>query len=318
MRIEAVRVEGLLGSDVYEVQELQPYASLPPGMGSVSVADGLRMAFAALDGNSLPGVLPSMGVPSRGSVKVTEEGGMPDLVEWAEGTALRRWVSPAVTPAVKVEWMASMDPVLFGQLRTLAAREPRLVSALGGDARLTIKVGWLFNKEFDTATLSLLKLKIGDVAFPTTRLERPAWVSSFVGDVGRRFGALSMHEPVQEVVERLLQYSLSPEPEVRAAFARAAECFASQPFGYGRLQLVRWNGLPTACFGEALIPAGRFGSQAEHALRLVEMAICQRPDVLLMEPSIGENEAVEQWLQSLLTGEGATLEQVIRVPGGAA
>jgi hypothetical protein len=212
-----------------------------------------------------------------------------------------------------------LDPPLFGRLRQQAVRDPRLVTALSESPRATVKVGWLFTNDLLTASIAVLALAVGETPFPLTGTDRPPWLSGFLRDVGARFGRVSWGDTPGVVARRLLLAALSPDPDRRAKFRQLADALERPPFVLGHLELVRVGEQVEACFGPGLHRARQYGPAAAEALRLVEAVILEAPDVLVVEaPGIaqGTPDEVRGWLSEHASGERATLEQVLVVPGG--
>lgn len=319
MYLTAIRVQGLRGADGYEATALDRVVELSPGPEGVAVADAIAL-FAA----SLPD-------PHAG-VRLTRAAqglglGVPADVRWEDGFPVQFSVSdPAAvgcllpigggrqtTVAVEI----ALDPPLFGRLRGLAARDPRLVTALGEGGHVSVKVGWLWTNDLRTAAVSVLAASVGDTTFPVAGSERPAWLPELLGDVGDRFSRLG-DRPIAAVYERYAAAATSADPDVRSRYRAASELLAEEPFRLGALELVRIGGDIEPCFGPGLLRPRQFGPAGERALRLVEAVCLEAPDVLVVEGADAQREGVRDWLDNMARGDAATLEQVWIVPGGGA
>ena len=320
MLISSVQVEGLGATQVLD--GLGSLVVLPAGPVGVAVADAIDLALVALDVGRAGETLQRLGIIGHvDQATLLDHQGVTEQGSWSDGAGVQALLRESEGRVVKVTVELTLDPVLFGRLREWAAREPRLVTALGGDARLLLKVGWLFTKDCTAASVSVLKLSVGEVAFPCQAAERPEWMSPLIQEVTARTSRLAWDEPLSDVCERMLSAKLSPDPQARARVQRASEALAQAPFEYGELGLVRAAGRIEPCFGEALIRARQFGRGARDAVKLVEEVWCRQPDVLVVASpgaTQGDPEAVVRWLEACTQGDEATLEQVFVVPGGAA
>jgi len=319
--VTAIRVEGLRGAPSWERPGLGRVVDLPPGPEGVAVADALTLLSASMDGRRLHAALVRLGLSHPADdPEIVEEHGLPTQV----------WLSDVggVKALVRVEEMRNFtvyaeiepDPPLFGRLRELAVRDPRLVTALGQSPTIRVKVGWLLSNDHTTAAIGLSEVGIGEVAFALSSAERPIWLPGLLRDLGARFGRTDPVEPGSAVTARLLEASLSSDGDVRHGFRKVANAVAGPPFSLGRLELVRAEGRLHACFGPELLRARQFGVGATEALRLAAAVYLNAPDVLIVEASAAgarEPAAVREWLARATQGDDATLEQVILVPGGS-
>jgi hypothetical protein len=248
-----------------------------------------------------------------------EEHGLPTQVWLSDIGGVSALVRVEETRNFTVYAEIEPDPPLFGRLRELAVRDPRLVTALGQSPTIRVKVGWLLSNDHTTAAIGLSEVGIGEVGFALASAERPAWLPGFLRDLGARFGRTDPGEPGGVVAARLLEASLSSDGNARRGFQRAADVLAGPPFSLGHLELVRVQGRLHACFGTELLRARQFGPAATEALRLVEAVYVNAPDVLVVEApgaSVRDPATVREWLARATQGDDATLEQVILVPGG--
>lgn len=319
MLVTGVRVAGLRDADGFVRTDLENRVDLPAGPEGVSVADALDLFAAGLDAARLQATLHRLEVTS-GEVEIIEEDGLPIQASWESGVGVRALLAGDAARRITVWVEIAPDPPLFGQLRELAVREPRLVAALGASPRIAVKVGWLFTKDLTTASVAVLELKVGDVGFPASGPERPAWAPKVLRQLGTRFHRVQRLTS-RQVAADFLDGSLSPDPDVRDSVSRASIALADEPFGLGALELVRVDGEVVPCFGPYLRRARQFGPAADEALGLVRAAFLVAPDVLIVEAPGAlqpDREKVVEWLEGRTRGNDATLEQVFIVPGGAA
>lgn len=322
MYVSAIEVEGFRAAPQWSGPELGRVVDLPAGPVGVAVADALSVVAASLDGDRIAGPLRALGLLHGGEVvDLIEEGGLPVQFRVAEPAAVSALVDLERTRQISVRVRFVVDPPLYGRLRELAVREPRLVTALGQDPRIRMKVGWLFSQDLRVAAIGLTEVAIGGVMFPGSGPERPTWLGPLLVELGRRFVRVDGAEPIESVSRRLYDASLSPDPVVRARYLRAASVLGEAPFGLGALGWVRVRGLPDPRLGASLLSLRQVGPAGADALRLVEAVRQRAPDVLVVEaPGAAQRDpkAVREWLAAATEGDAATLEQVFLVPGGGA
>jgi hypothetical protein len=321
MYLTSIRVTGLRGAEEFHATELDRVVELPTGPAGIAVADGLSLFAAALDGKRTAAIAVRLGLARRPEdVAVLEDDGFPTQLTVPDRFGVVPLLPPDGSRNVTITLDIELDPPLFGRLRALAVRDPRLVTALGAGARVMIKVGWLFTNDLVTASIAVLSVGVGETTFPITGSDRPSWLSGLLRDVGARFGRVGWDEPSEAVAQRLLTAALADDPERRSRYNTAAEQCGSQPFALGRLELVRSGDRVEATFGPKLLRARQFGPAAAEALRLIEAVVLDAPDVLVVEAAgIAQRtpELVRGWLSEHASGSAATLEQVILAPGGS-
>jgi len=321
MYLTAIRVQGLRGADGYEATGLERLVELTPGPQGVAVADALSMLAAALPdplgGPRLARATRALGLADSDG-EVVWESGFPVQISLTDPAPVSSLLPVGGGRQVSVSVDMALDPPLYGRLRSLAARDPRLVTALGEGGRVTVKVGWLWTNDLGTASLSVLGVSVGDTPFPVAGSERPSWVPDLLGDLGGRFARLVWRGPMSAVHERLVAAATSADPDLRARFRDASRALEGAPFRLGALELVRVRGQVEACFGPGLLRSRQFGPAAEQALRLVDAVCIEAPDVLVVESPATEDGGVRDWLDGRVRGDDATLEQVWIVPGGGA
>ncbi|MCO4744274.1 MAG: hypothetical protein KC912_05760 [Proteobacteria bacterium] len=319
MLVTGIRVAGLRDADGFVKTELESRVELDSGPSGVAVADALDLFSAGLNATRVEGVLNTLGI-AVGPVELVLEDGLPVQASWEGGEGARALLAGDAARRITVWVEVAPDPPLFGQLRELAVREPRLVAALGNNPRIAIKVGWLFTKDLTTASIAVLEIKVGDLGFPSAGPERAKWAPRLLRQLGQRFSRVQQRDG-RAIAERMLEASLSADSDVRDAYQRAAEALGDKPFSLGQLHLVRVGDTLLPCFGHELRRARQFGPAADEALRLVEAVFLDAPDVLIVEaPGALQGDAGEvvEWLHGRTEGNDATLEQVVLVPGGAA
>ncbi|MEQ1566268.1 MAG: hypothetical protein ABMA64_11570 [Myxococcota bacterium] len=303
MYLSRLELEGFRGTE-HRVIDAERVTVLPSGAAGCAVADAVDLFAAALDPARLLATADRLGWRRPGTEAT--EGPEPELQELGSAgvaATLARGVR-----ALTVDAGLRLDPPLFGRLREHAVRDPRVVTALGQDPVVRIKVGWLFTRDHHMAHPSVLHVRIGDVGFDTSGKDRPVWLPELLGEVGRRFWRTSPLEPVDGIAERLLAASLSPDPAVRAGFERLQSSLALAPFSLPRLGLTRGDDQLSIVFGPDLVPLRQLGRAAYDAVRWAEAAFVVRPDVLVVdEPTSPELRA---WWSGLTEMDDAPVEQV--------
>lgn len=321
MYVTAVHLEGLRGAASWEATGLDRIVELPPGPLGIAVADALSTFAASLRAEALADALARLEICPEGTdPEIVAERRMPVQFRVGDPGAIAALVDLETTRQFTVFVDIEPDPPLYGRLRELAVREPRLVTALADEPTIRIKLGWLLSRDYSTVAVGITEAGVGDISFQAASAERPEWLDQLLRDLGARFTRVYARAPLEGLVERMLDASLSHDPDAREGFERAAEALATPPFGLGRLQLVRSGGRLHACFGPELLRARQFGPAAAEALRLVEAVYLDAPDVLVVESPGGSQvdpQAVRTWLAEATRGDDATLEQVWMVPGGA-
>jgi hypothetical protein len=291
-----------------DLSGLDRVVDLAPAPAPTAAADALRIFRAALRPSELLPLRP-LGWVGRATEALDDEGVV---------VALAGLLSPFVDGLVDgdgrslaVEVSVAPDPPLYGRLREHAVRDPRLVTALGQQAELHIKAGFLFTADRTGASPDLLGARIGDVAFPVAGKERPAWLGPLLAEIASRVSVLTLTEDIDDVQSRLAECAVSHRAAERERWRRAAEALVAPPFALPEPVWVREPGGGLRLrFGEALLEVRQLGRHAADALRLVEAALVVAPDVLVVTEPL--DEAVDAWLVGLTEGDDATLEQVMR------
>jgi len=317
MRLTSLHVEGLRAGDSVELRQPGSLHQLPDGPVGIAMLDALELVAATCDPTRTVPALVDLGVaPSASTVERLDEDGLPVQVSIEDGDA-GALIDPDRSRTLRVRAGFELDPPLFGQLRQHAVRDPRLVTALS-EATLSLTVGWMWTTDLQTASIGLLGLAVGGSAFPATGSERPAWLPELLNVIAgriRRVPALSE----AALAERLLQASLSSDPQVRARLDRVRHALAQPPFELGTLELVRLSGQVRPCFGPQLLRARQLGPAALSALNLATTVLLDQPDVLLAVAPQAHlpTQPLTDWLTEQAEGEQAVLEQVLLARGGA-
>lgn len=320
MYVTSLHVQGLRGAEEFEARALERIVDLPAGPSGVAIADALSLFVGALDKRALQKALLDLALaPNLDAIEITEADGFPTQVRLPDGAGVRAILPTDGSRNVRISVELELDPPLYGRLRGFAVRDPRLVTALGAGARVTVKVGWLFTTDITVASLTVLGLTVGDTAFPLTGSERPSWLADLLKDVGGRFGRVVAGESADAIAKRLMSAAFSADPERRRRYQRVSEACEKSPFSLGRLEIVAERDRVEACFGPDLARARQYGPSAAEALRMCEAVLLDAPDIVIIEaPGFSQRDAalVRGWLEAHARGDRATIEQVILAPGG--
>jgi len=313
MLIDALEIQGLRMADGWSHTDLAARVDLAAPPEGVVVADAISLVEAVLDASRFLEVAARLGLLGAEPELFFDDA---DFVEQAvdlDVGGVDALLADAGNRRITVTVTVKLDPPLFGRLREESRRDPRVMTALGQNPTLKLKVGWLFSMSRLAVSVGVLDVRVGDTPFALNKSERPTWMNGMLRAIGSRLGRVDWSEPVEGVTQRLQRASLSPDPEERLGYSRAAAALAGPPFDLGRLELIGMGESVQAAFGPELVRARRLGPAAARALRLVDAALHRAPDVLIVEDATA---AEAEWLVTCIEGEGATLEQVW-ILGGA-
>ena len=188
MYIVSIDVRGLRDLPRYTRQDLQRVVSLSgPGPEVTALGDAIELGLAALSWKALERLCRRWGLIGPDAVLEREDDGLPDAVDVTDPDAAKALLASDGQRAVKVELELALDPPLFGQLRELAVREPRVVTALAARPTVTLSVGVLFTSTFDALAVTLHGVSVGEQPFQVHGSDRPAWLDRFLRRLRGRF-----------------------------------------------------------------------------------------------------------------------------------
>lgn len=318
MLVTTLTVEGLRHAEPAHVDGLDRMVRLPAGSGSVALSDGLELFAASLSETGLMAAVHRLGLATA-DTEVLVEDGLPVEVSGLDGAAVQALVTLRVDRAFSVRLELTLDPVLYGELRHRAIRDPKLVTALSAGGHLTVKLGWMFTSDWTTASVAALEVAVGDLGFPVTGKERPIWLTPLLARLPGRIARLHRPQSSRVVARQLLGRATSTDPAERARFRRVEAAVQAPPFSLPRPELVGLEA-PELCFGAELLRCRQVGAHALEVVALCDAALGEQADVLVVErpaAALGDDDAVLAWLEARTEGNEATLEQVFVVGGPA-
>lgn len=302
MFIAAVEVQGFRDLPRYRAQGLGRQVDLRgPGPATVALGDAIELAFAALSTKGLAAWLTRVGLVDPGESPEIEGEPFPTDAGWTDPITATGLLAEG-EQALRVEVELVLDPPLFGRLRELAAREPRVGTALAQRPTVRLAVGALFTSTHDALALSIQRFAVGEEAFPTSTADRPRWMGRFLRELARRFHRMDLCE---ECPSLLLEAATSRE---RYA-AYQAWCGALGPDGPVLRAARGPGGLPVVLGDE--LPIRRYGQSGSDRAALAAAIHLSGADVVWAE-------SADPLLDGAVEGDGSPLEQVWKIsPQGA-
>lgn len=285
-------------------------ARLPSGPDGAAMADALDLLSVSMCPSRAERVASRLGWwTSRSNVVGPSAPGDVEIeLQGLHAPAVDAVVLPDAR-ALTIEASMALDPPMYGRLRELAARDPRLVLALGQEPAVRVKAGWLFSRDRATAHPSVLHFRVGDVGFDLSGKDRPAWLPDLLVDLGSRFFRTDPFEAPAAVADRLLAASLSADRRQREGFERLKRAIVRPPFDVPEPGLVRGGDRLDLVFGPDLTGVSRAGRDALDAVRWMEAAFVVRPDVLVVDEPAPSDE-IRAWWAGLAESDDAPVEQV--------
>ena len=308
MRIQRLQLSGLKDAHELNLPDLGSLVQLPPAPQGMAVADGLMLWGMALDATRVKAALTRAGMAGPELKIHLDSRGFPEQLTGLDPVSIEGLLHPDASRKMLFTARLALDPPLFGRLRDESLRDPRMLGALAEDPTVSVKVGWLFTKDLTAASVGVLDVRVAKTAFPTGRSERHKWMDGLLTAIGERVGGVGAVDDAASVCARVLEATLSSDLDLRNRAARMQSAFAEGPFNLGALQLVRAGEGVVAGFGPELRRVRQLGPRATRALRIVEAALVQAPDVLVVEDDAAWTW--RHWLEALTEGDDATLEQV--------
>ena len=307
MLISALDIQGLKAAGDWSGTGLGASVELPAPPVGMAISDALAMIEAILNPDQFVALSHRLGILSPEHEVFHDDAGFVEQAVELDVAAVDAILSADGSRRVTLTATLELDPPLFGRLREESMRDPRVMTALGQNPALTLKVGWLFSMSRQAVSVGVLDFQVGNTPFALNKSDRPSWMNGMLRAIGARLGRADWSEEISAVTRRLQQASLSADVHQRRGFRRVAEALSAKPFQLGHLDLIGMGDDVVAAFGPELTRARLLGPRASRALRLTEAALVRSPDVLVVEEATVDEVA---WLVSCIEGEDATLEQV--------
>lgn len=301
MYITAIEIQGLRDLPHFEVRDLDRVVRVVgPSPAATALGDALELFFGALSAPALERFLRRVGLLQPGEEPEIIGEPHPVQASWRDRKAAAvQVVQGQRSRTVTVELMP--DPPLFGMLSEQAAREPRMVSAMGAGGAVRISVGALLATSMDAMALTLTGFEVGGERFVTSEAERPAWIKSFLLALTDRFNRSAVLSP-DALPKQVMEVALSRDRY--GAYLGWQQALADS---YGVVRPALGPGGAPTLLAEDL-PLRRYGPSALRRAALAADAWLHPCDVLWVEDG-------PSWIEDMVTGPESPLEQVFRVVG---
>ena len=319
MLLRQIRVEGLRRLPELTTGLLDRVVTVR-GDGPVTTAfvDGLELFFAAFSEDALRSTLEHLRVVEPGEEVEIDVGLTLEEARWESSDGARALVHPEADRTIRIGLTFELDPPQYAILREHAVRDPFLVKALAAGPEVSVQVGYLFNRSFDSARVGPLSMTMAGQRVPVVGKEVPAWVYALFQNLGGRFLRVPFlgraHGLERRIAKRWLDAQISADQSSYARATTLSTVLSEAPFSLSRARPVRWNGKRAMVVaGSEGVPIGRLGGAAVESVLLAgsvgitgaEILVAEAPG-LLME----NRKAVLKWLARQATEAGAPLEQV--------
>lgn len=316
MWITDLHAEGFSANADLRISDLGRVAALPaPPLACEQVAQALQLFFSALLPQRVPKVLSELGFDADpAEIEVLGEP-LPDQASWSLPHGPRALLASTRERNLRVKLAMKLDPLQFRFLREHAGRYPWLVTALAEGARAEVKVGWLFNRSLNSASIAVLSVVIGEERVAVAGSESPPWLPSFLRGLALRFRALpAPGGSAEQAAGAWLEARESPDPHRNQAAARVARTLSEPPFHLDEPRPVRWGDRPAVVAGSHGHPLSWYGPAAVEALELAAALHLSGAEILcLRHPGLQQPDPAtcQAWLASQATEPGSPLEQVV-------
>jgi hypothetical protein len=197
-----------------------------------------------------------------------------------------------------VQLNIELDPPLCADLRTLAARYPRLGVALGGEPAptISIEVSAYFGSSWDVLSLSVQSVILGGERFSTAASERSPWLTQLLLDLGNRFVS---HDESSHFGQQAMTAMTARAP---GAFERFQAWQACLQDSLGTVRPVHDAEQSVMLLANDR-PLHRHGPMAIRRVQMAASAFLYGADIMW----IGEDDP---WGARFVEGEGTALEQL--------
>ena len=156
MYITSISVSGFRDLPAAELEGLERVVALEgPDPATTALGDAIELAFAALSPDGLIRLLRRWEVagPSE-QISLTGEP-FPEQATWSGQTHGRLLVADESRPHLRVTLALTLDPPLYGVVRSEAMRDPKVATALARGSSVQLSVGALFARSFDALAISI-------------------------------------------------------------------------------------------------------------------------------------------------------------------
>lgn len=299
MYVETVELSGFAGLPRWEGAFGRVARFAGPPRALAALGDALLLGCASFDPSALEALLVRWGCEG---IKLAEEGG-----SWDRAPGLGAILDPEAGGLLKVALTFQLDPPQFGRFREHAARDPRLVDALGAGARVTVRTGARFATALDAVAIDALSFSVGEVAFSMHGSERPAWLAPVLAGLRGR-----LHRgpaPPGRWGDCARSWAASDQLALR----RALRALAEPPASLGDALALPEG--PAILAGGQVVPVRLLGGEA--AAGLVGAVHLCGADIAVVD-ELPRGEGWPDWLAAQAEAAASPLEQVVVLgaPGG--
>lgn len=298
MYVSAIEVQGLRDLPRFSASGLDRVVRVRgPSPAATALGDAVELFFGALSGARLVRFLHRVELLQPGEEPEVIGEPHPVQASWRDRKAAEvQVVQGERSRTVSLE--LELDPPLFRRLSDQAAREPRLVSALGAGGSVRISVGALLATSMDAMALTLTEFRVGGERFPTSESERPAWMKGFLAALAHRFHRAEPFD--DDLPQRVMESMLSRDGyDDFLSWQRALQA------DYGLVRPALGPGGKPALVADDL-PLRRYGPAAQARVALAADAWLNGCDLLWVDRAT-------DWIERAVEGEDSPLEQVFRV-----
>ena len=299
MYVRGIAIYGLADLPRFSVSGLGREVTVKgPSAAASAIGDGLALGFAALSTPALEALLLRWGVTSPGETADIEANPLPVQATWSDTSIAKGLCADRQKRKLSVHIDIELDPPLTANLRSLAAREPRVGIGLGESPTptISIEVSAYFGSSWDVLSLSIQSVLLGNERFTGAANERSTWLTRLLLDLGNRFVS---HDESSNHGTHAMKAMTSRSAAKYERFQQWQHCL--QP----DLGLVR----PVPSTNETILllannrPIHRYGPLAERRARLATSAFLSDADIMWT----GEHD---DWAQRFIEGDGTALEQL--------
>ena len=297
MYVRSLSINGLADLPSFRAEGLERQVTIAgPSPAASAVGDGLALIFAALSERALCHLLLRWGLIQVAAEAEISVEGLPVQATWTDRRLARSIVSDQSNRTVRARAELLLDPPLSTDLRTHAAREPRLAVGLDGTPSVSIEVSAFFGASWDILSISVQSVVIGRERFPIASNERAPWLSWLLQTLGERFVS---HDETRDHEAKVLASLISPSADRHAPVRRWERL--SHP-GLGHVRVAQLDS-GRAVFLSDDRPLSRHGARAVRTLKQSVSATMMGADVMWLESPEGQ-------LEVLTEGDESPLEQL--------